>query len=158
MSTLIRNRAVAQDDYAVVADDQPLAAGAKAIAPLARVQAEAGVAPQGVRIPNTADVAALWPLLKERALIVLEFPAFPDGRAYSQARTLRDRFGYKGEIRATGAAVVLDQIQLMQRCGIDSFVLRADQKPEACVALLKKDFLAYQPAADGLRPVPALRG
>ena len=161
MSTLIRDRAISADDYTDLADDQPLPAGGRCIVPLARWQAEqasAGPAPGiGVRLPNTADVVQAWPLLQDRPLIVLEFPAFPDGRAYSQARSLRDRLGYRGELRAVGAAVVLDQLQSLQRCGFNSFVLRADQDAQACVALLKAELLAYQKAADPLRPVLELR-
>ena len=58
--------------------------------------------------------------------IDLKFPKFTDGRAYSQAYLLRRRLGFKGELRATGD-VLVDQLQLMQRSGFDSAVLRADQ-------------------------------
>lgn len=162
MSALIRDLALA-DAETELAAEAPLPAGGRVILPLARWETEranpAHAALQvGVRIPNTADVVALWPLLQDRPLLVLEFPAFSDGRAYSQARLLRDRLGYKGEIRATGAAVVLDQIQGMQRCGINAFQLRADQDAQACLRLLGAPPLAYQPAADtGNAPVLALR-
>ncbi|WP_240433631.1 DUF934 domain-containing protein [Solimonas sp. K1W22B-7] len=82
-------------------------------------------------------------------LINLEFPGFADGRAYSQARILRDRHGYRGEIRASGGAVVRDQLHGMARCGINSFELRADQDPQVCLAAFEDFGLAYQPAADG---------
>jgi uncharacterized protein (DUF934 family) len=58
--------------------------------------------------------------------VVLNFPKFTDGRAYSQAFMLRHRLGYKGEIRAVGD-VLIDQLVQMQRGGFDSAVLRADQ-------------------------------
>jgi uncharacterized protein (DUF934 family) len=62
--------------------------------------------------------------------IDLHFPKFTDGRAYSQAFLLRRRLGFKGELRATGD-VLVDQLQLMQRSGFDSAVLRADQSLES---------------------------
>jgi len=60
------------------------------------------------------------------ARIDLQFPKFTDGRAYSQAFLLRRRLGFQGELRATGD-VLVDQLQLLQRSGFDSAVLRADQ-------------------------------
>ena len=60
--------------------------------------------------------------------IELHFPKFSDGRAFSQAVTLRRRLGFKGELRATGD-VLVDQVVQMQRSGFDSAVLRADQDP-----------------------------
>lgn len=58
--------------------------------------------------------------------IDLQFPKFSDGRAFSQAVTLRRRLGFKGELRATGD-VLVDQVVQMQRSGFDSAVLREDQ-------------------------------
>ena len=52
--------------------------------------------------------------------MAVAFPAFNDGRAFSHASLLRERLGYKGELRAVGD-VLIDQIPLMLRCGIDSF-------------------------------------
>ncbi len=74
----------------------------------------------GLRLaPNTRleEIAQDIPRL---ALIVLEFPKFGDGRAFSQASLLRERHGYKGELRAVGE-VLIDQIQPMLRCGVDAF-------------------------------------
>ncbi|WP_101049013.1 DUF934 domain-containing protein [Macromonas nakdongensis] len=58
--------------------------------------------------------------------VELHFPKFADGRAFSQAVTLRRRRGYTGALRATGD-VLIDQLVQMQRCGFDEAVLRADQ-------------------------------
>ena len=73
-----------------------------------------------VRIEPADDVHDLSEKLENVALIAVNFPAFNDGRAFSHAALLRDRLGYKGEIRAFGQ-VLLDQVPLMLRCGIDSF-------------------------------------
>ena len=74
----------------------------------------------GVRIPNDIDAEELESELPGLALIALEIPKFTDGRAYSQARTLRDHLGYTGELRATGN-VLRDQLGYLARCGVNAF-------------------------------------
>ena len=73
-----------------------------------------------VALANTDPVEDLAPHVGTLRLIVLDFPKFSDGRAYSQARLLRGRMGYRGELRATGG-VLQDQIAFMLRCGFNSF-------------------------------------
>jgi len=77
--------------------------------------------------------------------IVLDFPAFKDGRAYSQARILRDRFGYTGEIRARGE-ILRDQLLFMARCGINAFEFSGDAA--GANRALNEFSFAYQSAAD----------
>jgi uncharacterized protein (DUF934 family) len=84
----------------------------------------------GVILPNDADVEGLAEDLPRLALVVLNFPKWVDGRAYSQARLLRSRYGFKGEVRATGE-VLVDMLPLLQRTGFDAAQLRADQKLES---------------------------
>lgn len=158
MSALIRNDRIDTDDFTSLEDDEAPPASGSIIVSLARWQKECEDLKSsglivGVRIPNTADLVQLWPLLAERPLIALEFPGFADGRAYSQARLLHDRYRYSGEVRATGAAVVRDQIQGMRRCGINAFALRADQDAEQCLTAFKDFSLAYQGAADDAQPI-----
>lgn len=74
----------------------------------------------GVEVQAGEAVEPLAPHLPRLALIALAFPKFSDGRSYSSARLLRERYGYSGELRAVGD-VLADQIPLMRRCGIDSF-------------------------------------
>ncbi len=74
----------------------------------------------GVVLPNDVDPVDLEPVLDQLALVALAFPAFTDGRAYSQAVLIRDRLGFEGEIRATGH-VLADQAAFMLRCGFDAF-------------------------------------
>ena len=162
MSVLIRNQQIAQDDFVTLADDAALPGSGNVILSLARWEKEEAVLRTsgltvGVSIPNTADIAAIWTKISDRPLIALQFPSFGDGRAYSQARLLHDRYQYKGEIRATGAAVVRDQLHNMHRSGINAFALRADQDASICLSAFKDFTLAYQPAADTLKPVSALR-
>ena len=90
------------------------------------------------------------------AVIALEFPKFNDGRAYSQARLLRERYGYRGEIRAAGK-VLRDQLLFMHRCGFDAYETADQVTAEVVERSLASFSLAYQPAADGRPSVMELR-
>ena len=106
----------------------------------------------GVLVPNTADIEAVFPEIADRALIVLQFPTFTDGRALSQAVVLRKRLGFKGELRAVGD-VIRDLVFWLGRCGFNSIVPRQDQDLEGCRAALREFTVAYQAAADEHTPV-----
>lgn len=158
MSTLIRNLRIEADDYILLADDAALPVSGKVIVSHARWLTErdallASGLSIGIKLPNTVDVATVLPEIAERPLIELDFPSFPDGRAYSQARLLAERFAYKGELRATGKAVVRDQIGFMVRCGFTSVELRDGQDPAACLAAVHEFSVPYQQAADHAEPV-----
>jgi uncharacterized protein (DUF934 family) len=86
--------------------------------------------PVGVLFPNDADIEELVDDLPRLSLIALQFPKWMDGRAYSQARLLRSRFRFAGEVRATGE-VLVDMMQLLQRTGFDAVALRGDQSLDA---------------------------
>jgi len=107
-------------------------------------------------LANTEDVLQLGDRLAGVALVVLNFPKFTDGRAYSQARLLRERLGYSGELRATGA-VFLDQLPFLLRCGFDSF--ESDQKGfgEALARARTLFSVVYQPTGDGRATAGQLR-
>jgi uncharacterized protein (DUF934 family) len=86
--------------------------------------------PVGVTLANDAEVKDIAADLPRLALVVLHFPKWIDGRAYSQAHTLRARYRYAGEVRATGE-VLVDMVLLLARTGFDAAVLRADQSLDA---------------------------
>ena len=88
--------------------------------------------------------------------IALEFPKFTDGRAYSSARILRERLGFKGEIRAVGQ-VLRDQLLFMQRCGFDAYELAKDQDVEEWLEALQEFSIWYQSAADSRISAARLR-
>ncbi|MCY1430046.1 hypothetical protein D3C76_393120 [compost metagenome] len=90
----------------------------------------------------------------EFQVIALNFPAFTDGRNYSNARLLRDRYGFKGELRAIGD-VLRDQLFYLRRCGFDAFALRADKDPVEALESLKDFSVTYQAATD--EPLPLFR-
>ena len=76
----------------------------------------------GVLIKPADDVRRLEPYLSRLDIVAVAFPAFNDGRAFSHASLLRQRLGYTNELRAVGD-VLIDQVPLMQRVGIDSFAV-----------------------------------
>ncbi|MEF7617396.1 DUF934 domain-containing protein [Aquincola sp. MAHUQ-54] len=92
--------------------------------------------PAGVVVPNDVDIETIEQCLPRLALVVLQFPKWVDGRAYSQARILRRRFRFAGEVRATGD-VVVDMLPLLQRTGFDAVALRGDQKIESAQRALQ---------------------
>ena len=85
--------------------------------------------------------------LDQLPLIAVNFPKFVDGRGYSIARLLRERFGYTGELRAIGD-VLLDQLYYMKRCGFDSYVLRPDKDISRAAQSLSVFTQGYQAATD----------
>ena len=116
--------------------------------------------PLGVRIDAGADLATILPDLPRLSLIALVFPKFSDGRAYSMAKMLRERHGFSGDLRATGD-VLIDQMQLMQRCGCSSFEVQDAATAAALEAGDEKGMrLFYQPSStsgESVGPRPWLR-
>jgi uncharacterized protein (DUF934 family) len=110
----------------------------------------------GVRLAADQPPQLIAGDLDRLDLVALEFPTFRDGRAYSYARLLRERYGYKKELRAVGN-VLRDQFLFMHRCGIDAYAV-ADEKAAAdWTRALKEISVVYQPATDRRRSIPALR-
>lgn len=102
----------------------------------------------GVIWPNNRDLDDLVPYLDRLAAVALVFPSFRDGRAYSQARLLRERHGYDGELRATGQ-VLRDQFVFMLRAGFDAFEVKKEADADAFAATVKRYSVFYQPTGDG---------
>lgn len=149
---LIRQGRVVEDEFVLLQDDQPLPDEGSFILPADRLVADASDilrrnGATGVIWPNNRDVAALETYLPRIALVGLVFPTFRDGRAYSQARLLRERFGYKRELRATGQ-VLRDQFLFMLRAGFDSFDVTKPGDAEAFLGTLQRYSAFYQSAAD----------
>lgn len=148
---LVKAGKASTDSWRHIEDGDPLPGGAVTIS-WARWLAERDAIDRkpgelGVRIPNTVTSAEIGADAGKFGLIVVTFPNLSDGRAYSQARVLRSRSGFKGEIRATGA-VTRDQLQFMQRCGIDAFEVPERALTEDWFAAFSEMDLFYQPAED----------
>jgi len=121
---LIRSNAFIEDDWRKLDGDEPLPESGDIVVPFVRLLKEWETLTRhdgrlGVVFANVERAEALTLFLPRLALIVLPFPTFTDGRAYSIARQLRE-MGYTRELRAQGN-VLPDQIQFMRQVGFDSF-------------------------------------
>lgn len=163
MSKIIKNDRVVDDAWQVLklsegetADSVALPAG-PVLLPLAvwltrRDEVLAGAGRFGVWIDSSEGPEAIAGDLALLPLIGVNFPKFADGRGYSTARLLRERYHYGGEIRAIGD-VLHDQLFYMKRCGIDAFAVRADKDIEAALAGLRDFSESYQAAVDQPQPL-----
>jgi uncharacterized protein (DUF934 family) len=156
---LVKSGRPVEDQFVPVLEGAPLPDDAAVLVPAARLLADADdiarrTAPTGVIWPNDRAVAELAPHLDRLALVALVFPTFRDGRAYSQARQLRERYGFRGELRATGQ-VLRDQFLFLARAGFDAFEVGKHGDVAAFVEAMTRYSVFYQPAAD--QRVPALR-
>ena len=150
---LVKGGKIITDPLVHVADDAEIPGEGAILISAARFLSDAEVLSQreartGVIWPNSRDLDDLVPWLGWLAAVALVFPTFRDGRAYSQARLLRERHGYKGEVRATGQ-VLRDQFVFMQRAGFDAFEVKKDADAEAFAATVKRYSVFYQPTGDG---------
>ena len=150
---LVKHGKITNDTLVHVADDAEIPGEGAVLIPTARFLEDAEgfsrrVGRTGVIWPNNRDVDDLVPYLGRIAAVALVFPTFRDGRAYSQARLLRERHGFKGELRATGQ-VLRDQFVFMLRAGFDTFEVKKDSDAEAFAATAKRYSVFYQPTGDG---------
>ena len=150
---LVKGGKITADTFAPVADDAALPEDGDILVSATRflqdpesVLRRAGKT--GVTWPNNRDVDDLVPHLERLAVVALVFPTFRDGRAYSQARLLRERFHYRGELRAIGQ-VLRDQFVFMLRAGFDTFEVKKDGDAAAFAATAKRYSVFYQPTGDG---------
>ena len=108
--------------------------------------------PIGVWLDGNEGPEAIAGDLEHFALIAVNFPKFTDGRGFSIARLLRERYAYRGEIRAIGD-VLRDQLYFMKRCGFDSYAVREDKDIEKALAGLRAFSESYQAAVDQPQPL-----
>lgn len=142
-----RNGGVVIEKYSVLPDGvsitgQPvLIPGVRFLAEVSTLQKCPGT--MGVLWRNDRDISALAPFLHLVATVALEFPNFRDGRAYSQARQLRETYDYRGELRATGQ-VLQDQFQFMLRAGFDTVNIAKDHEAPAFKRAARRFSVVYQ--------------
>jgi uncharacterized protein (DUF934 family) len=150
MSQLIKQRLVTDDRWVLVREAAGLADlpdGVPIIVPLKLwIERRAALIARGdvgVWLAPDEDPAALQADVARLPLIAIDFPQFTDGRGYSHARLLRDRYGYQGELRATGD-VQRDQLYYLAQCGFDAFAIRDDKDARAALAGLDDFSDGYQ--------------
>jgi uncharacterized protein (DUF934 family) len=153
MPQLIKKRALARNDW-VLAGSEEAAGATKLILPLAQYLAAIGagdsVQDRAVLLmAENLDLAPLLAHLKALPLVAVNFATSGDGRGYTQARLLRERHGYKGELRAVGQ-IRIDQMFFLARCGFDAFELLDGEDPQAAIAELERFSVAYQAGVEGL--------
>jgi uncharacterized protein (DUF934 family) len=150
MRHILRRHELLPDDWRYLteqpAESDPL------IVPLARLRSDPRAwlerrGPLGALLGPADSVTELTPFLARLALIAVEFPNPGEGRGYSQARLLRERFAFRGELRAVGAGVRQDQAFLLARCGFDSLEPPPGVDLEAVRRALSRYSVAYQPGS-----------
>ena len=156
---LVKGGIIVADEFVHLADDAEIPAAGAVLIPAARFLADPEAALSrngrtGVIWPNNRDVDELVPYLEKLAAVGLVFPIFRDGRAYTQARLLRERHRYKGELRATGQ-ILRDQFVFMMRAGFDAFEVKKDSDAKAFTDVAHRYSVFYQPVGDGR--IPAFR-
>jgi uncharacterized protein (DUF934 family) len=149
MSILINLYRVLEDQWVRLDDMEPIGDAERVIVSVARLRADwerfehAGLL-LGIELAVTDQVADIEDLLARLQLVVLNFDAFADGRAFSQARLLRERFSFQGDIRAQGE-VLRDQLSFMQRCGVSQFRLAEREDTELALSAFTGISKNYQP-------------
>jgi len=144
MARIIKDGRIAEDPWQWIAADaaltpERLAGGGCLLLPMPQWLAHRDACDRtrtGVWLAPDDPLEALLPWLAELPLIAIHFPVFTDGRGYSQARLLRGRHDYRGELRAVGD-VLRDQVYFLHRCGFDAFHLRNDQPVEEALAAFR---------------------
>ena len=150
---LVKNGKITGDEFVHLADDAEIPGDSAILVSAARFLGDAEALSRrkgrtGVIWPNNRDLDDLVPYLDRLAVVALVFPTFRDGRAYSQARLLRERYKYLGELRATGQ-VLRDQFVFMLRAGFDSFEVKKESDAVSFAATAKRYSVFYQPTGDG---------
>lgn len=159
---LIKDGQLANDPFVNTADDDSdLPDGRAVLVSVSRWQTDrsnliAHNGLVGVRLDSGQSPDLIADDLKYLAVVAVAFPTFSDGRGFSAARALRERYGYTGEIRATGH-VIRDQYLFLHRCGVNAIeVADPDDLPQWEIAM-NEISLVYQTTADEREPVMSLR-
>ncbi len=167
MTQIILDKQIVNDDWTLVADDVALSA-AKEVINFSRWAAaessdkdalvakrDAGTLGIQLNAGDTADLLA--DASQGFALINVEFPKFADGRGYSAARLLRERYGFTGQLRSVGD-VLFDQLFFMMRCGFNAMAMREDQDLDLAVKGFETFSSSYQGDVNDTRPLFRRRG
>jgi uncharacterized protein (DUF934 family) len=158
---LLKKGAVVADPFTDVSQDESISATGALIVSLAQWQEQrealaARADKLGIILRSDEKPELIAADIKQFDVIALDFPAFSDGRAYSSARLLRDRYQYTGEIRAVGD-VLLEQLHFMNRVGFDAYEIASEHALKDWEVAAADISVWYQPTGDGRTPVVKLR-
>jgi len=151
MRHILRRREVVADDWLHLSEVPPGTTPDALIVPLPELRKDAakwqGFSGRlGVRVAPADRVEDFASELARMSLVAVEFPNPGDGRGYTIGRLLRERYGFKGELRAVGH-VKRDQIFIMARTGFDAFEVAPAEDLQAAAEYLSRYSVAYQPGA-----------
>ena len=150
---LLENAQIVADGWTVVPDDQPLPDG-DILVPLSRLSealGRNGAGRLGVVLKADERVDALKEALPRLDLVSLSFSIFRDGRAFTQARSLREHLHFAGAVRVTGHFLP-DQYEFLLRCGVTQFVIPEQSDLAVWQKAHELVTLAYQPSVLNERP------
>jgi len=158
---LLKHGKLIDDPWTHVADEVAIPASGPVIVGLKRWRDERKTLlkradPVGVRLQSDHTAGDVADDLEHLGVVAFAFPVFRDGRAYTNARRLRERYGYKGEIRAIGN-VLRDQYLFMLRCGFDALEVKEGETEQGWEKAVRAFSVFYQPTADGQATVLSLR-
>lgn len=155
MRNIIKNKEVVQDTFVDWSGEGEVPAG-DILVPLAVLEAQPDLLNRagkvGLKVSGDTEPDAVAPFLGKVAIIAVEFPKFSDGRGYSLARLLRERFKYQGELRAVGD-VLRDQLFFLHRVGFDAFAIREDRCPTDALQSFGDFSVTYQGDVHDQRPI-----
>ena len=164
MAIIIKNKELAADPWLRLDSTEggaapQIPAEGDVIVPLAlwRAAREALLARRGrvgIRVDGHEEPSSFVEDLKHFGVVAVYFKSFGDGRGMSLGRLLRERYGYQGELRATGD-IFRDQLHFLAGCGFDAFELRAGEDPREALAGFSVFSEAYQTSTE--RPIPLFR-
>ena len=158
MSQLIKNRNVVTDSWNYINPEEThIPTQGNIIVPLIlwqqhREELLKHTGQLGIQLLGENEPEDILADLEKFSLIAIHFPTFMDGRGYSLARILRDRYGFKGELRATGD-VLRDQLFYLNRCGFDAFEISDNTSAENFIAGFDDFDATYQAATDNALPL-----
>lgn len=155
MQNLINESAVLENDWAIIDSEEALQSATGRVlvsTELLEKAKENSDLTVGLILNGDADLDALKDQISDASVVAINFPAFADGRGYSLARLLKERFNYEGEIRAIGD-VLIDQLHFMKRCGFDTYLLKEGLIAEEALNYFKTFSDPYQLAYDEKQPL-----
>jgi uncharacterized protein (DUF934 family) len=148
---IIKNKEIVEDNWQHLADEDALPDTGKIILSYQhwrqnRDKLQYFNGDLGITIGGNVTTDMILGDLNRFQLIAVHFPEFKDGRGYTHARLLRERYGFRGELRAIGN-VLRDQIFYLHRCGFDAFELEEGRDLQAALTAFTDFRVSYQPAA-----------
>lgn len=153
---IIKDGKIVNDTWHHLADDEPVSAAPCTVSVVRWLREKETLAAHGgalgLRVDGSDRIEDFLGDLDQFPLIVVEFPSMVDGRGFSIARLLRERYGYQGELRARGT-FILDQVFYLRRVGFDALDFAPGADMEAALPRLQEFSVRYQAAADEPRPI-----